>query len=139
MAYCIEEGTPAQWDEVAKGLFTFNQRKAGVCLAPPKPYTQVALDDNKNVIGGILCTWHDVLGNLSLDILWVDEKHRGTGIGAALLRAAENFARQHACILCTLETLDFQAKDFYAKQGYAVFGTLEGPPGHRRYFMQKRL
>jgi hypothetical protein len=37
-----------------------------------------------------------------------------------------------------LDTFDFQAKDFYVKHGYEVFGVLEDcPEGHVRYFMKK--
>ena len=39
-----------------------------------------------------------------------------------------------------LDTYDFQARPFYERHGYAVFGELDGfPNGHRRWFMRKRL
>lgn len=139
MTYSIAKGEPDQWDFVAKGLLAFNQRQIGVNLLPPEKVTRVALDENGGVLGGILCTYTPILDDLYVEILWVDDKCRGSGVGAALLREVEEYARQHACILCHLETLDFQAKDFYLKQGYSVFGTLEGPPGHERYFMKKNL
>jgi ADP-ribose pyrophosphatase YjhB (NUDIX family) len=39
-----------------------------------------------------------------------------------------------------LDTFDFQAKDFYLKHGYDIFGVLGNcPPGHERYYMRKNL
>jgi GNAT superfamily N-acetyltransferase len=139
LEYSIKEGTSPQWDEVAKGIIEFNQKQTGLTLVPPQKATRVAFDENGKVIGGILCNYIDIMDNLFVDILWVDEKYRGKGIGSALLSSVEDFARERNCILVHLETLDFQAKDFYLKQGYSVFGTLEGPPGHERYFMNKNV
>ena len=42
--------------------------------------------------------------------------------------------------LIHLDTFDFQAKEFYKKQGYVVFGKLDDcPENHCRYFMKKLL
>ena len=42
--------------------------------------------------------------------------------------------------LIHLDTFDFQAKDFYLKHGYEVFGVLDDcPKGHKRYYMKKVL
>lgn len=139
MDYRITEGNPEQWDRATKGLIEFNQMQLCVKLVEPEKVTRVALDEDGVMLGGILCTYTDILDNLSVDILWVDENHRGAGVGAALLRSVEAYARRQSCIIAHLETLDFQAKGFYHKQGYEVFGTLEGPPGHKRYFMKKYL
>jgi hypothetical protein len=39
-----------------------------------------------------------------------------------------------------LTTFDYQAKDFYMKQGYEIFGVLENcPPNHNLYFLRKRF
>ncbi len=41
-------------------------------------------------------------------------------------------------LLIHLDTFDFQAKDFYLKHGYDIFGILdECPQKHKRYFMKK--
>lgn len=139
MAYRITEGNQEQWDRAAKGLIDFNQKQLGVNLVEPEKVARVALDADGEMLGGILCTYTAILENLSIDVLWVDEDCRDTGIGAALVRSVEDYARQKSCIIAHLETMDFQARYFYVKQGYTVFGTLEGPPGHERYFMKKAL
>lgn len=39
------------------------------------------------------------------------------------------------------DTFDFQAKDFYLKRGYEIFGELENSPrpGHKRFYLKKTL
>ncbi len=90
------------------------------------------------LVGGIraVAFW----GYLSIELLWLSESARGRGIGTGLVRAAEAFAVQHGFEYARVETTSFQAKPFYEKLGYDVFGSLENfPPGHRSYFLKKRL
>jgi hypothetical protein len=49
-------------------------------------------------------------------------------------------AIRRGCRGAYLDTFSYQARPFYEKLGYAVFGTLDDyPPGHQRFFMRKRL
>ena len=41
-----------------------------------------------------------------------------------MLAEVESAAKEKGCYLIHLDTFDFQAKEFYEKQGYAVFGVL---------------
>ena len=75
-----------------------------------------------------------------IDILWVDEKYRKCGLGTRLLDEIEAVALEHKCSLIHLDTFDFQAKDFYIKNGYEIFGVLEDcPKEHCRYYLKKKL
>ena len=77
---------------------------------------------------------------LYVEVLWVTQEHRGEGYGSRLLEKVETEAKRLGCGLAHLDTFDFQAKGFYAKHGYGVFGELdECPPGHQRLFMSKPL
>ncbi|HEY9908508.1 MAG TPA: GNAT family N-acetyltransferase [Thermosynechococcaceae cyanobacterium] len=77
-------------------------------------------------------------GCLHIDSLVVREDLRGKGVGSELLRVAEAEGRKQNCVGAYLETTDFQARGFYERQGYHIFGTQENfPIGHTRYFMQK--
>lgn len=77
---------------------------------------------------------------LTISRLWVDLNARQKGIGTTLLLEAHTEAKKLGCIGSTLSTYDFQARDFYEKNGYTVFGILsDNPVGHERYFMQKIL
>ncbi len=97
------------------------------------------VDKNGNIIAGCIARmycWHV----LYIDILWVDDNYRNKGLGSKLLRYIENIAQQKDCHLVHLDTFDFQAKDFYLKHGYEIFGILEDcPKNHCRYYLQKKL
>jgi GNAT superfamily N-acetyltransferase len=70
----------------------------------------------------------------------VAEPPRGHGYGERLLQAAEKEARTHGCRGVFLSTFSFQARPFYERFGYEVFGELpDYPTGHAYYFMKKAL
>ena len=61
-------------------------------------------------------------------------------LGTALLRRAQEEARARGCTGVFLDTFSVQARPFYERQGYRVFGSIEDhPPGHARHFLTKRL
>ena len=99
----------------------------------------LAVDENGNIIGGCLAEvycWNIMF----IDILWFDEAYRKQGLGSQMLQEMERIAGEKNCTLIHLDTYDFQAKDFYLKHGFEVFGVLEDcPPGHCRYFLKKSL
>ena len=73
-----------------------------------------------------------------IDTLCVDEAYRGKGLGAKLLAEVESAAKEKGCYLIYLDTFDFQAKEFYEKQGYELFSTLDDcPKRHCRYYLKK--
>lgn len=121
---------------VLAGLRTFNRRHAE---APGfEPLVLSARGAAGAIVGGLvgLTGWKW----LHVDLLWVDDAHRGMGVGTQLLRAAEREASSRGVRHADLDTFDFQAKPFYEREGYRVFGILEDyPPGHTRYFMRKEL
>jgi hypothetical protein len=57
-----------------------------------------------------------------------------------LLSRAEQYALERSCSNAWLFTFSFQARPFYERLGYQLFGTLEDyPKGHSLFFMTKRL
>ena len=75
-----------------------------------------------------------------LDVLWVAESHRGTGLGACILEQLEQNAVAQGARRLELNTFGFQAPGFYEKMGYRRFGAVEpavGEYGH--YFYVKEL
>ncbi len=98
------------------------------------------LKDKENaIIGGIksiLYCW----GCLYIDVLWIDEKYRKNHFGSILLNKVETEAKEIGCNLVHVDTFDFQAKDFYLKNGYELFGELDNcPPGHKRSYLKKEM
>lgn len=96
-------------------------------------------DENGKIIAG--CVARMYCWNVAyIDTLWVDKKYRGRNFGTRLLEEIELTAKSKGCYLIHLDTFDFQAKDFYEKHGYRVFGILENcPKEHCRYYLVKKL
>ena len=97
------------------------------------------VDEEGNIIAGCLAIMH-CWNVVAIDILWVDDQYRGQGLGSILLGKVEREAMEKGCHLVHLDTYDFQAKGFYEKNGYSLFGILEDcPKGHIRYYLKKSL
>ena len=90
------------------------------------------------IIGGL---WGKTVYDwLFVEYLIVPHELRGLNIGAKLMHGAEDLARQRGCVGAWLTTFSFQARGFYEKLGYAVFGKLENSPRDNvRIFMRKKL
>nr|WP_223215835.1 GNAT family N-acetyltransferase [Rhizobium herbae] len=72
--------------------------------------------------------------------LAIPDEYRGQGLGSRLIQEAETLARARGYIGVWLDTFEFQARPFYEKLGYQVFGELEGGPNAiPRYFLKKRF
>lgn len=84
--------------------------------------------------GGMAWGW------LYVSHLWIAEVMRGKGLGATLLARGEELSRRHGMLGAHLTTASFQARGFYEKQGYSVFGELtDMPPGETLFYMKKRF
>ena len=89
-------------------------------------------------LGGLLgAIWG---GWLHISYLWVDEAVRGQRWATKLMDQAEAYARERGCHAVELDTHSFQARPFYERRGYEVFGVLDDyPKGHKKYFLKKKL
>ncbi len=136
--YVIKESNNDEAELVIDKLVNYNLSKV--------PNTQEELfmwinrvikNNNNEIIAGInskMYCWNC----LYIDSLYVDDKYRNNGLGRKLLEEIEIIAKEKGCKLIHLDTFDFQAKDFYLKQGYEIFGILdECPENHKRYYMKK--
>ena len=127
--------SPADESTVIRGLLSFNE--AWIGPANEQPVKFVARDD-EGVVGGLI--GHIRWRWLYVGKLWVHERARGRGVGTRLLTAAEDLARSRGCSGASLDTFEYQARPFYEKLGYELFGTLDGyPPGYRQFYLRKRL
>ena len=130
-----DDVSPADEAAVVRGLLAFNEEWLGPSNEQP---VRFVARDEIGVAGGLL--GHIRWNWLYVAKLWVDERARGRGIGTQLLRAAEDLARARGCVGATLDTFEYQARPFYEKLGYELFGTLDGyPPGYRQFYMRKLL
>lgn len=100
---------------------------------------RIFLRDRENkTFGGIAA---DLFGGwVYISLLWVDENLRNLGYGSELLNRLESEAIQLGCKYAHVDTYSFEARPFYEKAGYEVFGKLDDyPPGHCKYFLKKKL
>jgi GNAT superfamily N-acetyltransferase len=79
------------------------------------------------------------MGLVEVRGLWIDPPYRNIGLGARLMMTLEGHARALGATRAALDTYDWQAREFYEKLGYTVFGALDYPGGAKRYYMRKDL
>lgn len=135
----IDDATNEEQSYIGHQLVSYNNAKAPFTQDPPLLSIDRCVRENNEVVGGI-CARVYGWNILYIDTLWVKEEYRNKGYASALVKDVEAKAKAMKCKISHLDTYDFQAKDFYERLGYTVFGTLEDcPEGHNRYFMSKRL
>ena len=116
-------------------------RSADPPAVPQRDYQPLAIAlraPSGEVVGGVhgatMWQW------LMIDGVWVAADPRGQGLGRRLVLAAEAAAIARGCRGAWLGTFDFQARGFYERLGYTVFGELPGfPPGHTHFELRKQF
>jgi GNAT superfamily N-acetyltransferase len=105
----------------------------------PRPLNIIAYDTAETVVGGLI--GETQFAWLKVSILVVAESTRRTGIGRRLMELAEQEAAGRGCKHAYLDTMDYQAPDFYLKLGYQVAGRIDDwdSHGHSKYFFTKSL
>jgi ribosomal protein S18 acetylase RimI-like enzyme len=73
-------------------------------------------------------------GALHVKYIYVDDGYRGKRVGARLMEHALKYGRDKACSFAFVETMSFQALDFYRKMGFELeftrFGYKHGASFH---------
>ena len=120
---------------VQEGLRAFNAQHVPPAVARP---LHVIAKAGGEVLGGLigvsLWNWFFIRD------LWVTDSHRRTGVGSKIIKIAEQAAKERGCEFAHLDTFSFQARGFYEKNGYHVFGTLPNyPRGSDRFYLMKQL
>jgi hypothetical protein len=137
----LQVSDDGQKSEVLKKLGDFNRVALNIKndqeSSQPINYN---LQDNGVIIGGINAYLYFLKSILYVEHIFIEEKYRRQDFGSLLLAKVEKIAKEYGAHLVHLDTFDFQAKDFYLKAGYKVFGVLDDcPKGHKRYYMKKVL
>lgn len=126
--------------QLSRAIAEFNQA-AVPDLEPNEAETRfhvIAQDASGNVAGGLRasCYWN----TLHIELLWLADAARGTGIGRELVGKAEAFAISKQCEKALVETTSWQARPFYEKLGYVHMATLhDRPKGHASHYLSKTL
>lgn len=106
--------------------------------------------ENRDIVFFIRNTENEIVGGIrgSLNIsgwlyiiaIWIDENHRNKGYGTLLMQSIEKEAKANGGTNSYLNTIAFQAPEFYKQLGYQVFAELEN--FHHQYnklFLKKKL
>ncbi|MGX9461602.1 GNAT family N-acetyltransferase [Shewanella sp. A14] len=122
-------------DFLTAGLRKFNTEHLGD--EATQLLTIVARNDDGKVVGGV--AGRTIYHNFLINVVWVDEQYRGQNLGQELMHIAEDEAIKRGCIIAQLDTLDFQAPQFYQKLGFTIIGTVPKFTGSPEgYFMMKQ-
>lgn len=136
LSLAVEDRPSAEdWEGLGKALDTYNRQFLGETGFSRMGF--FVRDDGGVVRAGLVGTTY--AGWLFVAELWVHADLRRRGIGSGLLALAEQRAVELGCRSALLDTFSFQGPEFYPRFGYEVFGTLDYPPDHRRFFLKKRL
>jgi Predicted acetyltransferase len=120
--------SPATEEEVRSGEMGRRLRHFNYGVIGEYPETRYiwlnARESDGRVVGGVRA--FVFLYWLRIEVLFVDERSRRTGVGSALLDAAERRARELGARNAILDTFEWQAPGFYAKHGYAEVSRIDG-------------
>ena len=131
-----ENPSEADRKAVLRPLRAYNTARAGDPRI--RPAALLLADEAGNHVGGL---WGECAYDwLFVELLAVPEEYRGKNYGKTLMERAEDIARANDCVGVWLNTSEFQARGFYEKLGFEVFGTLDDyPVGQKTFFLRKRL
>jgi GNAT superfamily N-acetyltransferase len=114
----INEEATALVDTLVAGVRQHNFDNMGDETS--KPLTVVAHDEEGKLLGGV--SGRTIYKNFLINVVWVHEEARGTGLGRELMQLAEIAAKDRGCLLAQVDTLSFQAPVFYQKLGFEIVG-----------------
>lgn len=139
MDFSLNASTSKDNEAVLNGLIAYNRSQCEISKGIPEEELNCNIkDDNGKVIAGIVADSYG--GCTYVKYLWVDNAYHGKRLGSKLLQHVIDVSIEHGSHLIWLDTFDFQARGFYEKHGFKVWGTLEGQPkGHKRFFLSKTL
>jgi GNAT superfamily N-acetyltransferase len=126
----------AEIDRLEDRLYGHNQLATG--RHDGKGLAFAAMDDHGIQIGAI--AGYSWAGVAEIKQFWVDENHRGRGLGRGLLEAAIAEAMDRGCESVWALSYTFQAPGLYEKCGFDRVAELpDWPPGHAHIVLRRQL
>jgi GNAT superfamily N-acetyltransferase len=131
-----EEDRPELVALLEERIYEFNSITTGIHDGTA---LNVSVDDETGTLVAGL-SGHSWGGCCTVVLLWVDESMRGSGVGRALMKAAEDEAIRRGCHQMVLTTHSFQAPRFYEKLGFRRHAVVpNNPVGHDDFIYIKDL
>ena len=101
---------------LGNGIMEYAKQRKG--HGPIEFFAFFIRDESNKIHGG--CNGDNLYGCLYIGQLWVEEALRGIGHGRQLMLAAEKFGKEQGCTFAAVNTMDWEALDFYKKLGYEI-------------------
>jgi GNAT superfamily N-acetyltransferase len=132
-----DDDPSAAGQQIGRLLGRFNVEAVGETTGEPFVLT-IKTPGSEEILGGLRAVSY--WGSFYISDVVAPETARGQRLGSELMRQAEQEARARGCRHLWLDTFEFQARPFYERLGFEVFGRLDGlEPFFPRYFMKKTL
>lgn len=128
--------SPEELATITDALSAFNNSDVGP--SDRQPLAVLIRDTDGKVTGGLsgFTAW----GWLFIQMLYIPDTLRGTGMAGNILARAEEEAKARGCHGAWIDTFNPQALRAYLRQGYEIFGELQDfPEGRTRSFLRKNL
>jgi GNAT superfamily N-acetyltransferase len=135
----IDNPTDKEMEVISEGLRIYvSQQPYGELDIPYNDINLVLRDHDENVVGGVITSMKT--GVMHLEVLWIDEKHRGLGYGRDLVLEAERIGKDKGYTASQTWTFSFQGPEFYKAIGYKIIGICDVYPDNIKEFVfVKRL
>lgn len=103
---------------------------------PMRTFGLTLEDASHSILGGASGVTY--YGCLYVDMLWIDDSIRQQGWGSKLMQEAEKIGIERGCTFATVNTMDWEALDFYKKLGYAIEFTRTGYKNESKLYMLRK-
>jgi GNAT superfamily N-acetyltransferase len=101
---------------IGNGIMQFAKQRTK--HKPMEFFAVFVRDSNQTILGG--CNGSTLYGCLYIDQLWVDESLRHKGYGRQLIEKALAFGIDKECSFATVNTMNWEALEFYQKLGFVI-------------------
>ena len=132
----VSLGSEDDAEVIGNGIQTYSEsyepKYENVCF-----YKKLADKDGSFVAGVIADVYKGAYG--FVEALFVEEPLRRQGLGAYLLKEAEEYAKENGAFMVLTNAGDWNV-DFFGKNGYLIRGELKDvPKGHNCYELYKKI
>jgi ribosomal protein S18 acetylase RimI-like enzyme len=119
---------------ITNGLIRFAKEKKK--LEPIESFAFFIRNKNK-IVGG--CNGALFYGSCHIDQLWIAKEYRKQGFGRQIICEIEKLARSKKCLLITVNTMDWEALDFYKHFGFIVDFERKGYAHNSTLYFLKKI
>lgn len=105
-------------------------------IFPRTQHVNIVYEENNKIVAGLV--GYNYLDYFHVGILWVDKDQREKNLGSKLIKDLEKLKNQYCIKYIHLETMSFQALEFYLKLNFVVFGEIKDSD-KTMFFLKKEI